>query len=158
MNEAKDMLKLAVEIIIISALLGIAFTFTAQARQTENDSADKAADLAKLSEYREWQSCMGRRTGADMIDFIARHKYTCDIVIRKMSWNAECVPYLTDNALIMGLSDKMNIPDMFWNVEHLYYVLLDGHGDSVYEARPLYDGELAAGDGYTITGIEYTEV
>ena len=158
MNEVRDMLKLAAELIIISVLFVIVFMFTAQARQTETARTSETANLTQLAVYREWQRYAGSISGADMLDFIARHKNVCDIVIRKSSWNAEVIPYLTGNALILGLSDTKNIPDTFWNAEHLYYVLLEGRGESVYEARFLYDGELVSGTGFTITGMEYTEI
>jgi hypothetical protein len=105
-----------------------------------------------------------------VVDFIIRQRYMCDIVIRcgSLISNGNVNTFLTSGALIMGLSDRRNIPDRFWHVSFAYHNIIGGDGVRTYTATLLYDGQLApvfeGGDhlsggvqvrGGVITGIEF---
>lgn len=162
--QIREVFHIAVSLILTAVLIFVCVIFTRQAKDTERQERETRALAAELREERYWQSYEGEKTGADVADFIIRHKDICDIVIRdaSLSANSNINAYLTGGALIMGLSDTRNIPSRFWHVSFVYHNIISGDGAALYTASLLYDGQLAPEynggvqeRGGVITGIEF---
>ena len=162
--QIKEVFNIAISLIITAVLILICVIFVRQARDAEFRERDIRAFAAELREERYWRTYEGEKTGADVADFIIRHKDMCDIVIRdgSLASNGNISPFLTGGALIMGLSDTRNIPARFWHISFVYYNIIGGDGGRAYQATLLYDGQLTpvfAGvvqeRGGVITGIEF---
>ena len=162
--QIKEIFHIALSLIVTAALLFICVIFVRQARATEFRERDIRAFAAELREERYWRTYEGEKTGADVVDFIIRHRDSCDIVIRdgSLAANGNVSAFLTDGALILGLSDRRNIPDRFWHVSFAYHNIIGGDGVRIYTATLLYDSQLAPVfdggvqvRGGVITGIEF---
>lgn len=159
-----DIFNITVSLIIASIMLVLCYNFTSQARKTEIKEREIKAFYNEVSEFREWSKYEGLVTGADIVDFIMRHKDICDIVIQdgRLSANTKINTYLTGGKLIMGLSDRKSIPEKFWELTFIYDNIIGGGGDCKYTATLLYDGQLVPEydsgvqiRGGAVTGIEY---
>lgn len=157
-NSLAQLLRLVLVLVLNSALLLFALFFTNTAKAIENEQIQKQTIARELTEKREWLSWTADFIlGADVVDFIVTHKDSCDIVIRDNAFNSSLNGYLTNGALIMGLSDKKNIPEQFWTVTYAYDIIINRSGSKKYTVKLLYDGELVGGSvGNAITGIEFT--
>jgi hypothetical protein len=162
--QIREVFHIALSLIITAVMLFVCVIFVRQARDAEFRERDIRAFAAELREERYWRTFEGEKTGADVVDFIIRHKDMCDIVIRDGSLpaNAAVNSYLTGGVLIMGLSDQRGIPDRFWHIAFAYHNIIGGDGRRVYTATLLYDGQLALEfedgvqvRGAVITGIEF---
>jgi type II secretory pathway pseudopilin PulG len=161
----RESFHIIISLIVTAVLLTVCVVFTNEARVAENQERDIRALAAELREVRYWKTYEGAKTGADVADFIVRHKDMCDIIIRDavLASNPQVRDYLTGGTLIMGLSDRRNIPDHFWHVSFVYRHIIDGDGKKTYTATLLYDGQLAPeygvggvqSRGGAVTGIEF---
>lgn len=158
-----EVLYIAVNLIVTSVMVATCYSFTAQARKSDIKGKEIKAFYNELGEHREWSRYEGTVTGADVADFIVRHKDMCDIVIwdSRLAANGKVSSYLTGGKLIMGLSDTKNIPDNFWDLTFIYDNILSGKGDMNYTAALLYDGQLILEynggvqvRGGVVTGVE----
>lgn len=149
---------LVIGLVVTAILITIGIVFTNEAHSVRMKGINNKAFYEELKTEREWRRYTGLKTGADVVDFIVRHKDSCDIVIRDtaLSSNSKINAYLTGGSLILGLSDKKNIPNSFWKMTFVYDNIILGKGEAEYEAVLLYDGELTAGWGTTVTGMEFT--
>lgn len=154
----RDSIWMFITVIAAAALIVLALPMARMAHTAQNESIDRKAVTEALAFSREWSRYEGIQTGADMIGFVARHKDACDIVIRNIDWEPRLIPYLTDNALLLGTAGGMALPDYIWDTAFLFDVILAGDGGRRYTASLLYDGQLTPGEGYTVTGIDYREV
>ena len=162
--QIKEIFHIAISLILTAVLLFVCVIFTRQAKEAEFAERDIRAFAAELREERYWRTYEGAKTGADVVDFIIRHRDMCDIVIRDadLTANGNVSGFLTGGALIMGLSDTRNIPGRFWHVSFAYYNIIGGNGTRLYTASLLYDGQLTPEfeggvqvRGGVITGIEF---
>ena len=162
--QIREVFHISINLILTAVLLFICVIFVHQARDAEFRERDIRAFAAELRDERYWRTYEGQKTGADVVDFIIRHRDMCDIVIRDASLasNNNVSAHLTGGALIMGLSDRRNIPARFWHVTFAYHNIIGGDGRRIYTATLLYDGQLApvfAGGvqtrGEVISGIEF---
>lgn len=160
-----DVFYIVISLIVSSVLFSVCFIFTEQARKAEVNTLETKVLYQELKQTRYWSDYEGQKTGADIADFIVRHKDVCDIVISGayLSANSKINGYLTGGSLIMGISDKKNILDSFWDITFIYDNIINKNGSAVYIAVLLYDGQLSPEyesgvqvRGGMVTGIEYT--
>lgn len=154
----ESIMSIVITIISAAFVASIALTITLNVHQLEISSEQTNTYVKVLEEEREWRRYVGAGknivTGADVVDFITRHKYSCDIVISDSSFSTEIQPYITDNRLLMGITSTF--PDSYWTITYAYKYIINGKGDRKYTAELLYDGELSPiGSGSTITGIYF---
>jgi hypothetical protein len=137
------------------ALFAVALVGTARTAEISHERAEMR--VAATTELREWEQYFGTVTGADVIDFVARHKYDCDIVIRGADFGADARTRLADDAVVLGLQERYDMPDYAWDADYIFYEILGGDGESTFTASPMYDGALSPGSvGEAITGVCYT--
>ena len=162
--QIREIFHIDVSLVVTAVMVLVCVIFVRQARIAEFNERDIRAVSAQIQEERYWRTYEGQKTGADMIDFIIRHKDMCDIVIRdgSLSSNGNVSGFLTGGALIMGLADTRQIPARFWHVTFLYHNVIGGNGERIYTAALLYDRQLAPAfeggvqvRGDVITGIEF---
>lgn len=151
-------IRIAVSVIVTAALVIISTFATYRAHMINADRETRSAASRELFDERSWRKYEGTVSGADVIDFIVTHKDSCDIVIRNTSFNDKISAYIRNGKLIMGLSDKMGIPDIFWTTSFAYDYIINGKGEEEYRVVLLYDGALSSenNSGEAITGIEFT--
>lgn len=163
--QLNEFISFSVSLILTAVLIGISVMYTEQARVSAFSERDIKASSEELSEERKWSVYEGNKTGADVVDFIIRHKDVCDIVIRDTGFisNPKLNGYQTSGTLVMGLSDKKNITESFWDISFVYDNIIGGKGDRTYTAVLLYNGQLSPEyvgteqvRGGKITGIMYT--
>jgi hypothetical protein len=118
-------------------LLSVTVFMAGMAHIAEARRITEHAETRELAEAREWSKYTGTVNGADMIDFITRHKDFCDIIVRN-----------SDATYLLGFRDT---PDYFWDTVFLFDVVLKGHGEREYTANLLYNDTA-------VIGIEYREV
>ncbi len=163
-NTISEVLFITVSLVITAVLISICTLFTNEANRISIKDNELQAIHDNMREERAWRKYEGQVTGADIIDFIIRHKDTCDIVIydTKLATNNKVNTYLTSGKLLLGSKDTKNIPDRFWEASFIYDNLISGKGNAIYTATLLYDGQLVPEyeigtqvRGGKITGIEY---
>lgn len=152
-------IRIAVSVIVTAALIIISTIATNRARLLNIDRETQSAAFREMYDERQWRKYEGTVTGADVIDFIVTHKDSCDIVICGTFTN-KISSYVRNGKLIMGLSDKLNLPDIFWTASFAYDYIIDGKGEKKYKAVLLYDGALSSAENGSeaITGIEFTSL
>jgi hypothetical protein len=162
-----DFLSIVISLLIISAVTVMCISFTNEARAVSIRDNDLKALHAEMREERQWRKYEGRVTGADVVDFITRHKDSYDIVIHdsRLAANTRINSFLVGGRLILGLNEQRNIPEHFWEVTFVYDHIIGGRGDFAYNATLLYDGQLAPEfqggvqvRSGVITGIEYRRI
>jgi len=163
-KEISEIVGMAIGLCVVAVITIICVAFTNEAKSVQIKNDDLKALHTEMRDEREWRKYEGKVTGADVVDFIVRHKDVCDIVIidAKLALNGKFNTYLTGGKLILGLRDIKNIPDDFWEITFIYDNVIGGLGDLTYTAALLYDGQLEPEyengkqvRGGIITGIEY---
>ncbi|GHU91538.1 hypothetical protein FACS1894202_13150 [Clostridia bacterium] len=127
----REIMYIAVLTIITAVILTVSLPFAFAAHKSESDRISEKSELVTLIDNREWSKYTGVQTGADMINFIIRHKDSCEVIVRN-----------ADGSVI----NFTNAPDYYFDTAYLFDKVLNGRGERTYSAIRID------------SGIEYREV